>query len=216
METFRDFIIKEFTTNGYDIIGNLENILLLKNHVHEDYWLIAEDVVCYQEQANLFQKIQNSYYPDYPLAEKNISLLILYDAKSLTIDANEIIAIENDPIYFKKYMLAYTYESYISLMDLLANSSVADLAMNNDIFSKMMGEEELGPATLLYNIMHKLPFIPLRQQTVDNQKQNIFFSAKSNAGQLIGFLDSLPDQEDAINQAIWELVKVENNEEIDN
>lgn len=64
--------------------------------------------------------------------------------------------------------------------------------------------------------MHKLPFIPLRQQTVDSQKQNIFFSAKSNAGQLIGFLDSLPDQEDAINQAIWELVKVENNEEIDN
>ena len=77
METFRDFIIKEFTANGYDIIGNLENILLLKNHVHEDYWLITEDVVCYQEQANLFQEMQNSYYTDYPLAEKNISLLIL-------------------------------------------------------------------------------------------------------------------------------------------
>lgn len=217
METFIDFVRKQFEENGYSVLGNIHNdVLFLKNKEHEDYWLIALSLECYQNQDNLFQEIQSSFLEDYPLAIKNSSLLILYDTKTGLLEGNELIEVENDPLYFKKYVLAYTEDSYKELKDILGDVSVSDLAMNNEMFTKMMTEEDLGPATLLYSIMHKLPFILLKQTTVDKGDQTILYSAGSNAKELIPFLDNLSDEEMDISQAVENLLEIKNNGEVDN
>lgn len=217
METFIDFIRKQFEENGYSVLGTIHNgVLFLKNKEHEDYWLIALSLECYQNQDNLFQEIQSSFLEDYPLAIKNSSLLILYDTETNLLESNALIEIENDPLYFKKYVLCYTEESYNELTDKLKGLSVADLAMNNEVFTSMMNENVFGPASLLYSIMHKLPFIPLKQGTVDKGDQTILYSAESNAKELIPFLDNLSDEEMDISQAVENLLEIKNNGEVDN
>lgn len=217
METFIDFIRKQFEENGYSVLETIHNdVLFLKNKEHEDYWLIALSLECYQNQDNLFHEIQSSLLEDYPLAVKNSSLLILYDTKTGLLESNELIEVENDPLYFKKYVLVYTENSYKELKDILGGVSVSDLAMNNAMFKRMMNEEVLGPATLLYSIMHKLPFIQLKQATVDKGNQTIFYSAGSNAKELIPFLDNISDEEIDISQAVDNLLEIKNNGEVDN
>lgn len=213
METFRDFTKKLFIGQGYLVLGEIINgILFLKSSVHEDYWLIADGLECYDNQEDLFQSLQSKYYVKYPLAEKNTSLLILYDFKSEPIDRNRIIEIENDPIFFKKYVLGYTKESFEKMVALLGNSSLADAAMDNGFFSMMLNEGEFGPASLFYSIMHKLPFIPLTPKLVCRQGQDILYSGNSNAEELVNFLDNLPDEDEIIKHAVCNLIKVNSNE----
>lgn len=217
METFIDFIRKQFEENGYYVLGTIHNdVLFLKNKKHEDYWLIALSLECYQNQDNLFQEMQSSFYKEYPLAVKNTSLLILYDTDTDLLEGNTLIEIENDPLYFKKYVLVYTEDTYKELKDILGGVFVSDLAMNNEMFTRMMNEEDLGPTTLLYSIMHKLPFIQLKQATVDKGNQTIHYSAESNPKELIPFLDNISDEEMDISQAVENLLEIKNNGEIDN
>lgn len=216
-DAFNGLIKKQFEENGYSVLGIVhEDLLFLKNNEHEDYWLVAVGVECYQNQDVLFEKMQSSFYKEYPLAVKNTSLLILYDTETDLLESNALIEIENDPLYFKKYVLCYTEESYNKLIDMLKGDSVADLAMNNEVFTSMMNENVFGPASLLYSIMHKLPFIPLKQTIVDKEAQAIFYSGKSNAEELIPFLDALLDEDKNLNQAVENLLKIEGNGEIDN
>lgn len=216
-DAFNGFIQKQFEENGYSVLGIVDtSVLFLKNNEHEDYWLVAVGVKSYQNQDNLFEEMQSTFYKEYPLAVKNTSLLILYDTETNLLESNALIEIENDPLYFKKYVLCYTDESYNELTDKLKGLSVADLAMNNEVFTSMMNENVFGPASLLYSIMHKLPFIPLKQTTVDKEAQAIFYSGVSNAKELIPFLDDLPNEDKKINQAVENLLKIEGNGEIDN
>lgn len=215
-DAFNGFIQKQFEDNGYSVLGFVhEDVLFLKNNEHEDFWLVAVGLESYQNQDVLFEEMQASFYKEYPLAVKNTSLLILYDTDADLLESNTLIEIENDPLYFKKYVLCYTAESYNKIMDMLKGDTVAGLAMNNDIFTNMMNESVFGPASLLYSIMHKLPFIPLKQTTVDKEAQAIFNSEESNANELISFLDALPDEDENLNQAVENLLKIEGNGEID-
>lgn len=212
-DAFNGFIQKQFEENGYSVLGIVhEDVLFLKNNEHEDYWLVAVGVESYQNQDILFEEMQSSFYKECPLAVKNTSLLILYDTDIDLLESNTLIEIENDPLYFKKYVLCYTNESYENLASMLQDSSVADLAMEDDMFDRMLKETELGAVSLLYGIMHKLPFISVKGQNADRDNQEIFFSASSNAGELNDFLDSLPDDENDIIGVIGNLIKVVGNE----
>lgn len=213
-DAFNGFIQKQFEENGYSVLGIVhEDVLFLKNNEHEDYWLVAVGVESYQNQDILFEEMQSSFYKECPLAVKNTSLLILYDTDIDLLESNTLIEIENDPLYFKKYVLCYTNESYEDLAAMLQDSSVADLAMEDDMFDRMLKEAELGAVSLLYGIMHKLPFISIKEQNADRDKQEIFFSASSNANELDNFLDYLPDDEDDIIGAIGNLIKEADNEQ---
>lgn len=183
-----------------------------RHNEHEDYWLVAVGVESYQNQDILFEEMQSSFYKECPLAVKNTSLLILYDTDIDLLESNTLIEIENDPLYFKKYVLCYTNESYEDLAAMLQDSSVADLAMEDDMFDRMLKETELGAVSLLYGIMHKLPFISIKEQNADRENQGILFSASSNADELNDFLDSLPDDEDGIIDVVGNLIKVVGNE----
>ena len=212
-DAFNGFIQKQFEENGYSVLGIVhEDVLFLKNNEHEDYWLVAVGVESYQNQDILFEEMQSSFYKECPLAVKNTSLLILYDTDIDLLESNTLIEIENDPLYFKKYVLCYTNESYEDLAATLQDSSVADLAMEDDMFDRMLKETELGAVSLLYGIMHKLPFISIKEQNADRENQGILFSASSNADELNDFLDSLPDDEDGIIDVVGNLIKVVGNE----
>ena len=212
-DAFNGFIQKQFEENGYSVLGIVhEDVLFLKNNEHEDYWLVAVGVESYQNQDILFEEMQSSFYKECPLAVKNTSLLILYDTDIDLLESNTLIEIENDPLYFKKYVLCYTNESYEDLAAMLQDSSVADLAMEDDMFDRMLKETELGAVSLLYGIMHKLPFISIKEQNADRENQGILFSASSNADELNDFLDSLPADEDGIIDVVGNLIKVVGNE----
>lgn len=212
-DAFNGFIQKQFEENGYSVLGIVhEDVLFLKNNEHEDYWLVAVGVESYQNQDILFEEMQSSFYKECPLAVKNTSLLILYDTDIDLLESNTLIEIENDPLYFKKYVLCYTNESYEDLAAMLQDSSVADLAMEDDMFDRMLKETELGAVSLLYGIMHKLPFISIKEQNADRENQGILFRASSNADELNDFLDSLPDDEDGIIDVVGNLIKVVGNE----
>lgn len=212
-DAFNSFIQKQFEENGYSVLGIVhEDVLFLKNNEHEDYWLVAVGVESYQNQDILFEEMQSSFYKECPLAVKNTSLLILYDTDIDLLESNTLIEIENDPLYFKKYVLCYTNGSFEDLAVMLQESSVADLAMEDDMFDRMLKETNLGTASLLYGIMHKLPFISVKGQNADRDNQEIFFSASSNAGELNDFLDNLPDDENDIIGVIGNLIKVVGNE----
>ena len=212
-DAFNGFIQKQFEENGYSVLGIVhEDVLFLKNNEHEDYWLVAVGVESYQNQDILFEEMQSSFYKECPLAVKNTSLLILYDTDIDLLESNTLIEIENDPLYFKKYVLCYTNESYEDLAAMLQDSSVADLAMEDDMFDRMLKETELGAVSLLYGIRHKLPFISIKEQNADRENQGILFSASSNADELNDFLDSLPDDEDGIIDVVGNLIKVVGNE----
>ena len=60
--------------------------------------------------------------------------------------------------------------------------------------------------------MHKLPFVSVKGQNADRDNQNIFFRENSNADEITNFLDSLPDDENGINDAIVNLIKVVGND----
>lgn len=214
MGTFKEFILGEFAHNNYTFLGKVQNdICFLKNNEHDDYWLVAEGYGSYEKQEDIYQGVYEKFGFEYPLFEKNTSLLILYNCEGDSLDSFRLVGIENDPLYFKKYVLCYTNESYEDLAAMLQDSSVADLAMEDDMFDRMLKETELGAVSLLYGIMHKLPFISIKEQNADRDKQEIFFSASSNANELDNFLDYLPDDEDDIIGAIGNLIKEADNEQ---
>lgn len=213
MGTFKEFILGEFAHNNYTFLGKVQNdVCFLKNNEHDDYWLVAEGYGSYEKQEDLYQGVYEKFGSEYPLFEKNTSLLILYDCEGDSLDSSRLIDIENNPLYFKKYVLCYTNESYEDLVAMLQDSSVADLAMEDDMFDRMLKETELGAVSLLYGIMHKLPFISIKEQNADRENQGILFSASSNADELNDFLDSLPEDEDGIIDVVGNLIKVVGNE----
>lgn len=213
MGTFKEFILGEFAHNNYTFLGKVQNdVCFLKNNEHDDYWLVAEGYGSYEKQEDLYQGVYEKFGSEYPLFEKNTSLLILYDCEGDSLDSSRLIDIENNPLYLKKYVLCYTNESYEDLVAMLQDSSVADLAMEDDMFDRMLKETELGAVSLLYGIMHKLPFISIKEQNADRENQDILFSASSNADELNDFLDSLPDDEDGIIDVVGNLIKVVGNE----
>lgn len=213
METFRDFILGEFSRNNYTLLGKIQDdVHFLTHNEYDDYWIVAEGYGCYEKQEELYQDLYEKFGSEYPLFEKNTSLLILHDCEDDSLDSSRLIDIENNPLYFKKYVLCYTNDSYEELAAMLWDSSVADLAMEDDMFDRMSKETELGAASLLYGIMHKLPFISVKGQNADRDNQDIFFRASSNADELNDFLDSLPDDENGVTEVVGNLVKVDGNE----
>ena len=97
-------------------------------------------------------------------ADKNTSILLLInlDSEKIAEDDERFVQIENDPLYFKKYVLTYTTKAFSTLMQKINSMEVRaleDVVMNNHIFVDLTCNEEY--AKLLYTIVHKLPFVPV-------------------------------------------------------
>ena len=131
-----------------------------------DYWIISYDFDI-KQQGKIFEKIHETKIAQDPSFNKNLSLLYVkrMDFIDLSIVDESIIEIENDPYYFKKYVLAYTDDSYEQLFKLVTEDfsgvSLSDIMMLPESFSKLQNEKSFGPYHLLYSLAHKIPFLTM-------------------------------------------------------
>lgn len=214
METFRDFVVSTFLENGYRKIGTLlDSLHFFKSEQYEDYWLLGDEDGWYERQVEVFQEMQSIYETEYPFAEKNTSLLMLCDVAIKDLQMARLIEIENDPIYFKKYVLTYTNDACSKLLNLKGVLDIADLAMDSNVFNEMFKETHIGPTTLLYSMMHKLPFLPIKQSTSKIQQHNMDFTDEENS-ELMGFLESLSNEDNIISIAVSNLINISSDDKV--
>lgn len=177
MTEFMNFIIRLFGENGYNAIPqpDQDKPLVFKNDTFEDYWIIAEGLKAFQKQADLFEWFTSDIINRFPLSEKNTSLLLLIDKDKQQGNFDEV-GIENDALFFKKYVLPYTEGDFKELKAKIKNSedgTFESLIMKDDSF-EAVGKGE-GYATLLYTIVHKLPFIPIQVERQQVEEHNFTF-----------------------------------------
>lgn len=216
MTEFMNFIKRLFGENGYEAISkpDQDKPLVFKNDKFEDYWIIAEDLRAFQKQVDLFEWFKGEIVNRFPLAEKNTSLLLLVDTDKQQEKFDEV-AIENDALFFKKYVLPYTEGDFQELKEKIKNSedgTFESLIMKDDTF-KDVGEGE-GYATLLYTIVHKLPFIPIQVERQQVEQQTFDFRPTEIAN-LFDKLNDLPvdiNSEEA-SKFINNYLNADNNEE---
>lgn len=216
MTEFMNFIIRLFGENGYKAIPqpDQDKPLVFKNDKFEDYWIIAEGLKAFQKQADLFEWFTSDIINRFPLSEKNTSLLLLVDTDKQQEKFDEV-AIENDALFFKKYVLPYTVDDFQVLKEKIKNSGYGtfeSLIMKDDSF-EAVGKGE-GYATLLYTIVHKLPFIPIQVERQQVEQQTFAFRTTEIAN-LFDKLNDLPvdiNSEEA-SKFINNYLNADNNEE---
>lgn len=213
MDEFTALISRLFQQNNYHQVPvqGENNILYFRHTTYEDNWLVAQGVKVYDMQQETYEKFLEQFKSVYSIVEKNISLLMLIDNDMLQEDIDEV-GIENDPLYFKKYVLRYDESSLSSLkrrIESLAEKHFEDLIMQEGTFNAMKNGD--SGATLLYSIVHKLPFIPIKVQGKQMRNNNLDIFSSPQLVELydkITYLD--PDSFDGF---VESNVNIDNDEE---
>lgn len=218
METLNDSILEEFTKAQYELVKS-ERHLILKHREYGDFWVIHE---CESFDIDIQNEIYDSCkssLSSYNDADKNTSLLVLLQVK--TVDENlkkHIIEIENDPFYFKKYVLVYTLKDWEELKPLLAGKELSDYLMQPSVFESLKKEDSsnaIGKYHLLYSIAHKLPFVMINVEAKDSgDLTNSFVQQNEQDKELYRWLSDIDNPKDI--ESIEKLLLSEgiNNEDI--
>lgn len=178
MERLIDLVQKEFSTADYQIVG--ENGVWT-DCSNKDFWIVVTiegDYDIEEEQEKLFERTA-SLRDKYSAMEKNTSLLILNILEDVNQkNAEKVISDENNPYYFKKYVLQYTDQEWKDIKPFLVEKTcLSDALMDVELFKKLK-EAENGEVALLYGIAHKLPFIMMGvKKKTFVQKEKLFLSA---------------------------------------
>lgn len=155
-----DLIMKEFATAEYDCIG--ENIFASKNR--KDFWMVRqkEGMFSTDEIESIAEEetIKN-LYGEYMYFEKCTSVLLLEMVTSY--NAVHVIETENDPYFFKKYVIQYRREDAENLRKRMDNDEYKDkrlgeILTTDSLFDELKNDGS-GDLKLLYSIAHKLPFV---------------------------------------------------------
>ena len=205
-----DFIIRLFQQYGYQILGKMNHIIVVKSDDFEDYWLIAEGLETFERQSKIHDELVNGILKDYPKFEKNTSLLLLVDGEA---NWEENMSIEKDPFVFKKYVLNYTGAAFAQMREMVEQcGGVENAVMNEEVFKCLANGRDNGGAALLYGIMHKLPFIPIKAHSIGENNVPLTFSDPQFFTWLEMFTNMSNSAED-ISQFVDSLLIDENNEE---
>ena len=204
------FIKRLFQQYGYQILGKMNHIIVVKSDEFEDYWLIAEGLETFERQSKLHDDIVNGILKDYPKFEKNTSLLLLAYGEA---NWEENMSIEKDPFVFKKYVLNYTDTSFTQMRGMVEQyGGVENAVMNEEVFKCLTNGRDNGGAALLYGLMHKLPFIPIKAHPIGENNVPLTFSDPQFFTWLEMFTNMSDSAED-ISQFVDSLLIDENNEE---
>lgn len=215
MEEFEKFIFFQFERFGYEMkVQIMDGQFLFKHKDKEDYWIVSDGLWAMEHQYELFQILKEGHKNEFPRADKNTSILLLINLESDKIaeDDERFVQIENDPLYFKKYVLTYTARAFSTLMQKINSMEVRaleDVVMNNHIFVDLTCNEEY--AKLLYTIVHKLPFIPIHTENVKDYDNQLSFSTA--IAPLYGSLENFPEKENGIDSFIENLINDYEDEE---
>ena len=204
------FIIRLFQQYGYQILGEIDHVIVTKSDEFEDYWLIAEGLETFERQYDIHDELANGILKDYPKFEKNTSLLLLVDGEA---NWEENMSIEKDPFVFKKYVLNYTDTAFAQMREMVEQyGGVENAVMNEEVFKCLANGIDNGGAALLYGLMHKLPFIPIKAHSIGDNNVPLIFYEDQFKNWLEKFTNMSDSAED-ISQFVDSLLIDENNEE---
>lgn len=205
-----DFIIRLFQQYGYQILDKMNHIIVVKSDEFEDYWLIAVGLEAFERQSKLHDDLVIGILKDYPKFEKNTSLLLLVDGEA---NWEKNMSIEKDPFVFKKYMLNYTDTAFARMRGMVDQcGGVENAVMNEEVFKCLANGRDNGGAALLYGLMHKLPFIPIKSHSIGENNLPLTFSDPQFFTWLEMF-NNMSDSAEDISQFVDSLLIDENNEE---
>lgn len=210
------FIAELFKQFNYEVIDEARDISFFKHINYKDFWIIVNAVNAFklEDQETIAGKAK-TIFAQYKEAEKNTSLLVLLQVEQISEGIlNDIVEIENDPFYFKKYVLAYTKSSKEAI-EQYSIKNFSSILMQPRCFQALKNEAEVsGPYHLLYSIAHKLPFLMTDVQVQDtslssnqyipreemldafNWMQSIDFCAEDFAKEVLNKFENLIDTED--------------------
>lgn len=209
-------ITELFKQFNYEVIDEVGDISFFKHINYKDFWIIVNAVNAFklEDQETIAGKAK-TIFTQYKEAEKNTSLLVLLQVEQTSEGIlNDIVEIENDPFYFKKYVLAYTKSSKEAI-EQYSIKNFSSILMQPRYFQDLKNEAEVsGPYHLLYSIAHKLPFLMTDVQVQDtslssnqyipreemldafNWMQSIDFCAEDFAKEVLNKFENLIDTED--------------------
>lgn len=210
------FITELFKQFNYEVIDEAGDISFFKHINYKDFWIIVNAVNAFklEDQETIAGKAK-TIFAQYKEAEKNTSLLVLLQVEQTSEGIlDDIVEIENDPFYFKKYVLAYTKSSKEAI-EQYSIKNFSSILMQPRNFQALKNEAEVSdPYHLLYSIAHKLPFLMTDVQVQDtslssnqyipreemldafNWMQSIDFCAEDFAKEVLNKFENLIDTED--------------------
>lgn len=210
MENFENHIFSLFEKYGYGCLGQLQaGKYLFKHHTNDDYWIVTEGLMEENEQFELYKELTKVQAKKYPCANKNTSILLLVNMEKYEDEVSVVsrfVRLENDPLYFKKYVLPFTQSSYEDMMKVAQEKkaqSFEDLIMRDETFEDLKNGE--GYANLLYSIVHKLPFIPIEAVEQKEFHQELTYSSEA-IKELADSLDDYPENSKYLDGFIEELI----------
>lgn len=167
MANFIDFLCNCFRAYGYELCWQSQEweYMVLKHREYNDFWILSSEFDVNKQQPLVFDEYKEIVCSKYPSALKNTSFLFVkkQDIIELNKQDKSIIEIENNPYYFKKYVLAYTDLAFREFVNLFGTNdgelSLSRALMEKDNFEKLKAEKTYGAYHMLYSIAHKLPFV---------------------------------------------------------
>jgi hypothetical protein len=174
--TIKEYITQQFGVSGYEVLSPD----VYKHTQKNDFWLVVEEQSSHEQEGTFLERQDDLYHEledlcsVYKEMEKNTSLLYLVNLDGQERwSQEEIIQIESDELFFKKYVITYTQEAWNELSAILQGRLLKDLILDSEFFEKYRQEETDGPYTLFYTLVHKLLFVDMDVQKMDLQDVNL-------------------------------------------
>jgi len=179
----------------YGFIGEeIKNGYFYTRKSVSDYWVvIKEDVdTLLEKQMDYFKECKTLCSEDS--LDKNLSMLVLWETAG-TIEREQFkrkkMNLEEDPYYFKKYVLGYSMQELHDLKEKIKNDNVVDFIERNIISKETFGLYKPKPFvkewySLLYRIAIKVPF--LRIKISESQGLESLFAQNDTALKNAGLL----------------------------
>lgn len=193
----------------YDYIPKSNNDITIFRHKDwADYWVVVSLVNLDTFHQEEYIPAIMEFFKGNKEIEKNMSMVILLECNTIDSEVrHRIIDLENDPYYFKKYIIAYTkadvdeFHRYVE-----ANDNVLDKVMSSYMFDGLKREEysnRVGGFHLLYSLSHKLPFLMTNVKQKENKLPNKYKPFSDNKKELYEWVKKMDI--DKIEESLIEL-----------
>jgi hypothetical protein len=193
----KNFVNSLFKQAGFEQMSEGSEQLFGRKGDNEQssYWILTEsnDLNIIDYQTEIYKKQQDiAYAADF---DKNCSLVVLHQRDQIDTVSfkKQILAIEENPYYFKKYVLYYSFsaleELKIEQNDKTSLSFLQSKMTNRECFNIYKSNPNaMNWQSLIYRLAHKLPFIKVNttakngiRQLVNDNRIELF---KKNNGTL--------------------------------
>ena len=197
METINDIILNEFEGCNYHKVADIDGRPFMSATVGVDYWLVSSQVDDVANQTQIFKKVMEQT-SEYKFVEKNLSLLLLVNADVQNNIDTDVVQIENDKFYFKKYVLKYNQESVNELIKMMTQNNlqnISPLLLDDSNFELLRSSPDtLSAISLLYSIAHKLTFIPIPSSSKPREDTELNLNSEKLQS-LLGWVENAPSTE---------------------